>query len=240
MLSLFLLAIVPGAFALNAETLLIAAASDLATVERPLATAFRARTGHDLNFVLQSSGNLARQIANGAPYDVYLSANEMYVKELAASGDLAADSVRVYATGRLGLWSAKGDVRNLEQLLDPEILHVAIANPAYAPYGVAAREALRSQGLWEKLEPKIVYAENVRQSLQYAESRNADAVITSWTLVYDKGGIELPADWHNPIRQAGAVIARTDKAPIARQFLDFLTSPEGQTILSAHGLHAVE
>lgn len=229
-----------GTSSLRAETLLIAAASDLTSVERPLAAAFHAETGHDLNFVLQSSGNLARQIANGAPYDVYLSANEMYVKELAESGDLVADTVRVYAVGRLGLWSADGSIRSLEQLLEPEIRHVAIANPAHAPYGVAAREALESQGLWDKLEPKIVYAENVRQSFQYAESRNADAVITSWTLVYDKGGIELPADWHNPIRQAGAVITRSDKGPIARRFLDFLTSDEGQAILSAHGLHPGE
>jgi len=183
---------------------------------------------------------LAGQIANGAPYDVYLSANELYVKELVDSGDLVADSVRVYATGRLGLWSADGDVRSLEQLLDPEVRHVAIANPAHAPYGVAAREALESQRLWEKLEPKIVFGENVRQSYQYAESRNADAVITSWTLIYDKGGIELPAEWHNPIRQTGGIIRRTDKAELARQFLDFLTSAEGQAILSTHGLHAVE
>jgi len=138
------------------------------------------------------------------------------------------------------LWSADGEIQHLEQLLDPAILYVAIANPAHAPYGVAAREALLSQGLWEKLQPKIVLAENVRQSYQYAESRNADAVITSWTLVYDKGGIQLPPEWHNPIRQAGGIISRSDKANLAERFLEFLTSGEGQAILSAHGLQSAD
>lgn len=221
---------VPGA------EILVAAASDLASVEQGLGTAFEKATGDRLRFVLHSSGMLARQIQNGAPYDVYLSANEQYVKELVSSGDLVAGTVRLYALGRLGLWSKDGSVRRVEDLLSPEVLYVAIANPGHAPYGVAARRALESRGLWKSLKPKVVFAENVRQTFQYGDSGNADAIITSWTLVFDKGGVMLPAEWHAPIRQAGGVLKRSGQPEAARRFLEFLAGEQGQAVLVEHGL----
>lgn len=179
---------------------------------------------------------LARQIQNGAPYDVYLSANEQYVRELQGSGDLLTDTVHVYALGRLGLWSKKGAVRSLDDLRDPGIRNIAIANPAYAPYGVAAKQLLVKRGLWDTLQPKILFAENVRQTFQYGDSGNADAVITSWTLVRDKGGILLPVAWHSAIQQAGGVLKRSVNASAAREFMKFLLSPAGWEILRGHGL----
>jgi len=216
--------------------ILVAAASDLAPLERPLAAAFHSATSHSLRFTLGSSGMLARQIRYGAPYDVYLSANEQYVEELADSGHLLEDSRRVYARGRLALWSPQGSIGSLRDLLSPPVRHVAMANPAHAPYGVAARQALEHQRLWETLQPKIVFAENVRQAFQYAESGNADAVITSWTLLFDKGGILLPEQWHAPILQAGGVLKSSKQPALARRFLDFLTSPQGRAILLQYGL----
>ena len=179
---------------------------------------------------------LARQIENGAPYDVYLSANEVFVKQLADSGKVLRDSVTVYAYGRLGLWSRSGRIAKLTDLLDPSIRHVAIANPLHAPYGVAAREALRRQGLWDKLHGKLVYGENVQQTLQYAESGNADAAITAWSLVFDRGAVQLPAAWHDPIRQVGAAVAGRPNIASARRFLEFLTGPQGREILRKFGL----
>ncbi|HXN48016.1 MAG TPA: molybdate ABC transporter substrate-binding protein [Bryobacteraceae bacterium] len=216
--------------------MLIAAAADLAGIEQPVTEIFQRITGRKAKFVLGASGMLARQIEQGAPYDVFLSANERFVTDLAKSGRLQPDSVRIYAYGRLGLWSRDGAVKRLEQLRDRRVVHLAIANPATAPYGAAARQLLESAGLWSAVEGKVVYGENVRQALQFAESGNADAVITAWSLVFERGGILLPDSGHSPIRQAGAVVAGRPDEAAARRFLDLLGSEDGQRILAAHGL----
>ncbi len=186
-------------------------------------------------FTLASSGSLAHQIENGAPFDVFLSANDQYVKDLAGSGHVDPSTVIVYATGRLGLWSRDGSVKSLDDLTKPSVKHLAIPNPEHAPYGVAARQALEGRKLWTQIQPKIVYGENVSQALQFAESGNADAVITSWTLLKGRG-ILLPDSWHKPIRQAGAVVKSSRQPALAQEFLKFLASPEGRKILESGGL----
>ncbi len=216
--------------------LLIATAADLSSVQEPLSTAFRSATGCQTRIILGSSGMLAQQIRQGAPYDIYLSANETFVSELAASGHLLPDSVRTYALGRIALWSKTGAVRTLPDLAKPGVLHVAIANPAHAPYGVAARQALVHEGLWGVLERKIVYGENVRQAVQYAESGNADAAITAWSLVSDRGGVLLPDAWHTPIRQGGGIVKGTRHLVEARRFMEFLASPAAVQLLGKYGL----
>ena len=227
---------VPPAYPQAKPELLVAAAADLTSLQEPLARAFERTEGIRVRFTIGASGMLARQIDQGAPYDLFLSANESFVKDLAKSGKLVPDSVRVYALGRLGLWSKNGAVQKLDALTAPAILHVAIANPTTAPYGAAARETFERLGLWPHLEKKIVYGENVRQALQFAESGNADAVVTSWSLVYDKGGILLSDSTHKPIRQAGGIVAGRPEQAAARRFLDFLASPAGRKILTDHGL----
>ena len=218
----------------RAEDLIVAGASDLSPLTSALEQAFEKASHNKIRFTLASSGSLAHQIENGAPFDVFLSADERSVKELAAGGHLEPDVV-IYATGRLGLWSKDGLVRSLEDLKKPQVIHLAIANPDHAPYGIAARKALETQGLWREVQSKIVYGENVRQAMQFAESGNADAVITSWTLLIGRG-ILLPAEWHDPIRQAGGVVKASGQPATARQFLKFLLSAEGQTILQSGGL----
>ena len=216
--------------------MLVAAAADLAGIEQPVREAFARLAGVRVRFILGASGLLARQIEQGAPYDAFLSANERFVAELAKAGRLEPNSVRTYAYGRLGLWSRNGAVKRLEQLRETRFLHLAIANPAHAPYGMAARELLERGGLWQPLQPKVVYGENVREALQFAESGNADAAITAWSLVCDRGGILLPDSGHAPIRQAAGVVAGSPNAPAARRFLEFLSSDEGRRILEARGL----
>ena len=235
-------------FALNAPAqtprknndLLVAAAADLTAIEKPVTELFRKTNGRQAKFVLGASGLLARQIEQGAPYDVFLSANERFVEDLAKSGRLVPASVRVYAYGRLGLWSRDGAVTRLEQLRDRRIVHLAIANPASAPYGAAARQLLESSGLWSAIQSKVVYGENVRQALQFAESGNADAAITAWSLVFDRGGFLLPASGHAPIHQAGGVVAGRPDEAAAQRFLDLLASDEGRRVLAAHGLGVPE
>ncbi len=215
--------------------LLIAAAADLAALQDRLTEGFAQAHGRKAEMVFGSSGILARQIEQGAPYDVYLSANEGYVWSLAEAGKVDRDSIRVYATGRLGIWSRTGTILKLEDLTSELVLHVAAPNPAHAPYGVAAREALRNIGVWDDVEPKIVYGENVRQALQFAESGNAEAALTAWSLVVRNGGVLVPPELHPPIRQSGAVVRSTRHAALARKFIEFLTGPHGQRILTENG-----
>jgi molybdate transport system substrate-binding protein len=178
---------------------------------------------------------LARQIEQGAPYDVYLSANERFVADLAASGHLVPGTVRVYAVGRIALWSQEGVVRSLDGLDSARVRHVAIANPSHAPYGQAAKEALENKQLWRKLERKIVFGENVRQALQFAESGNADAAITAWSLVFASGGVLLPQVLHSPIRQGAGAVAGSRHPEWAARFLEFLTGPDAQKLLRQYG-----
>ena len=212
---------------LRADDLLIAAASDLAPIAPKLERAYKEK----IRFTLASSGSLKQQIENGAPFDVFLSASEQYVRDL---GGLVTDAT-VYANGRIALWSPNGSVTSLADLRKNAVTHLSIPNPQHAPYGVAAKEALESQGVWKDVEPKIIYGENVRQALQFAESGNVEAVITSWTLLIGKGTL-LPAEWHSPIRQTGAVVKSSRQPEAARRFLTFLTSPEAKKILKDGGL----
>jgi molybdate transport system substrate-binding protein len=215
-----------------AIVLLIAAAADLVPLEHDLAQAFEKKTGFRVRFTFGSSGMLARQIENGAPYDVYLSANASYVNELSESGHLARGTTRTYAFGRLGLFG----VKELRDLAGPKVRKVAIPNPKHAPYGVAAVETLRQAGLLAEVEPKIVYGENVRQTYEYARTGNTDAAITAWTLVKDAGGVLLPDSNHAPIEQRGGVVRSSGQAAAARAFLEFLGSVEGRAILTRYGL----
>jgi molybdate transport system substrate-binding protein len=217
--------------------LLVAAAADLSALEKPLTEVFSRRTGAKLRWTFGSSGMLARQIANGAPFDVYLAANESFVRDLAEAGRIEPASVVVYARGRLGLYSQSGHWKNLAALLQAR--HVAIANPAHAPYGAAARELLVAEGLWTQLEPRIVYGENVRQTLQFAESGNAEAALVAWSLVHRSGGILLP-ELHTPILQAAGVVARSTNLERARQLVAFLRSEEGLQVLTSGGFFPPE
>jgi molybdate transport system substrate-binding protein len=217
------------------HSLLVAAAADLQPLQSQLAAAFSRQSGLSVGFTFGASGSLAQQIEHGAPYDVYLSANELFVNRLADARLLIKDTVQVYARGRIGLWSKRSGIRGLADLVKPEVKHVAIANPQHAPYGAAAKAALQNQGLWDKLERKIVYGENVEQTLQFAQSGNADAAIVAWSLIINKGGIRLPAAWHPAITQTGGVVASSKNQEAARKFMAFLTAKEGKAVLREFG-----
>lgn len=220
----------------TSPNLIVAAAADLAPLESSIAAEMRDSFGIRLRFTLGSSGMLARQIEHGAPYDVYLAANEKFVEHLVAQRLVLPASVRRYAEGRLGLWSKDGKIRDLKQLTDYRVRHIAIANPAHAPYGVAAKQVLTNMGLWKQLENRIVYAENVRQAFEFAASGNAEVVITAWTLLHDRGGLLIDASWHQPVRQTGAVVASTKQPVAAQRLLDYLASARGKALLTRHGL----
>jgi molybdate transport system substrate-binding protein len=213
----------------------VAAAADLSPLTESLTEIYEAETGESVRFVIGSSGMLSRQVELGAPYDVFLSADAGYVEKLAQSGKIVPDTVRVYALGRLGLWSKVEGVREAKDLARTEIRRVAIANPEHAPYGKAAREYLRQAGVWKAVEPKVVYGENVRQATQFASSGNADALVSSWTMVRPMGGLLVPATAHPPIRQAGGMVAGSTRGAEARRFLELLNGQRARALFQEHG-----
>ncbi|MDZ7639224.1 MAG: molybdate ABC transporter substrate-binding protein [Bryobacterales bacterium] len=218
----------------------MAAAADLSPLTEKISSLYEEESGQAVRFVVGSSGLLARQIEQGAPFDVYLSANARYVEDLMRKGKVAPDSVSVYALGRLGIWWKGGEIREAKELLRPGIRAIAIANPAHAPYGEAARDYLQRAGVWNQVEAKLVFGENVRQAAQFTASGNADALVSSWTLVRPMKGSLVPSDAHAPIRQAGGVVAASSRAGEARRFLQILGKPAARALFQEHGFDLPE
>jgi molybdate transport system substrate-binding protein len=220
--------------------LTVAAAADLQFAFTEIGALFEQETGHKVVFVFGSTGQLAQQIENGAPYDLFASANISFVDDLAKKNLVLPDSVALYARGRIVLAVNKASgarAATLDDLLSDEIAHIAIANPEHAPYGVAAMEALKSVGLWEQLQPKLVYGENVRQALQFIQTGDAEAGIVALSVanVPEIGWTVIDAELHNPLDQALAVVASSAHQDVARQFAEFINSPSGRPIMQKYG-----
>ncbi len=212
-----LLALFLASSSAHCATLTVAAASDLTNLEPELAAAF-SKEG-EVRFVTAASGVLSQQIENGAPYDVFLSANAQFVDRLASNGKVVPSSVLTYAVGRVGVLWRDGKSHSLSDLSQKWVRFVALPNPKLAPYGVAAVQALQHAGVWEFVSQKAVYGENVRQTLQMFESGNADAVLTSDSLLQGKSAQVIPADWHQPVVQkAGIVASSSNQARSAEAF----------------------
>jgi molybdate transport system substrate-binding protein len=221
-------------------TLTVSAAADLALALDELGPLFTAETGVPVVVNLGSSGQLAQQIEHSAPVDVFFSANRRYVDELVEKGIVGPGDTALYGVGRITLWTRADSgvrVEALSDLTDPGVKRIAIANPDHAPYGMAAREALQSAGLWDALQPKIVMAENVLQALQFAASGNADVALVARSLSVQGDGrwTLVPAELHQPIEQTLAVISRSAHAEWGRRFADFVNGPLGRPILDSYG-----
>jgi molybdate transport system substrate-binding protein len=218
------------------DTITVAAAADLTDVEQPLAAAFaRAQPGNWIRFVTGSSGMLAQQIENSAPYDVFLSANAQFVDRLSSAGKILSGSVHIYAVGRVAVLWRDGKPHALSDLRKSWVRFVALPNPQLAPYGVAAEQSIRHAGIWDTVRPKIVFGENVRQTLQLFDSGNADAVLTSDSLVQTRGAQVIPDDWHAPIEQKCGIVATSARKELSRRFVRFLLGPTSQAILAQFG-----
>lgn len=223
-----------------AERLSVAAASDMTFALREIAEGFKKETGVDVTVAFGSTGMLARQITRGAPFDVFLAADLGTVEDMGRSGYIIPGTVTTYAWGRLVLTSSRAsslDLVTLKDLLKSEVKSVAIANPAHAPYGRAAVEALMSAGIYEKVKGKLVYGENVRQALQFVQTGNAEAGIIALSIanVPEITYTEIPQSLYGPIVQAAGVVgsARNEKA--ARDFIGYLKSIEARLKLKKYG-----
>ena len=232
---LLLLLPLPAAVLAQQAPLRVAAAADLATCMAKI----NAASGVEATSTLGASGSFYAQIRNGAPFDVFLSADTDYPRALADAGLAEAASLFVYAHGRLVLWSAAPGTKldaGLNALTDPSIRRIAIANPDLAPYGKAARSALQRAGLWDQLQGKLVFGDNVAQTMQFIESGNAQAgLVSSAHLVGRSNGWALPAGSY-PLIEQGAILTRRGAAhPQGAAYLRFLRSDRGRGVLAECG-----
>lgn len=228
-----------------APTLTVAAASDLQAALPVIASQFEKDTGHKVTLTFGSSGNFFTQIQNGAPFDVFLSADIDYPRRLERAGIAERGTLYEYATGRLVLWTRSDsgvDVRRgLTMLVEAGVRKIAIANPAHAPYGRAAVAALRHVGVYDRVQPKFVLGENISQAAQFAQSGNAEVGVLALSLALapalQRAGsyVEIPANFHAPIEQAAVVLSTSSQKGLARRFLAALKAPEAVRILQSYG-----
>jgi len=227
----------------SAEKITIAAAADLKFAMEEIVTGFnKSHPSATVQVVYGSSGKFLTQILQGAPYDLYFSADIAYPQELVRQG-MAASTVKPYGVGRIVLWSAEQDATkmSLATLADPKISRIAIANPKHAPYGKRAEEALRSSGLWGKVQQKLVFGENISQTAQYVQSGNAQVGIIALSLVLNpelsgKGGYYLiPDTMHNPLEQGYIITKRGADNPLAKVFADYMGSKTARAVMTRYG-----
>ncbi|WP_442846380.1 molybdate ABC transporter substrate-binding protein [Leeuwenhoekiella sp. H156] len=224
------------------QTLRLATAANMQFAMKALAADFEARTGIVSDLVISSSGKLTAQIKEGAPYDVFVSADMAYPQAVYEAG-FAIDKPKIYAFGKLVLWSYKADKTPvLSTLITDSVQHIALANPQTAPYGSAAVSVLKRSGIYEQVEPKLVYGESIAQTNQFITSGAAEMGFTALAVVKSEAQnaqgkyLLLDESLYEPIAQAAVVIKREKgNTEAARAFYTYLFSPEAQKILKDFG-----
>ena len=223
----------------------VAAAADLKFAMAELASQFEKQSGAKLDITYGSSGNFLTQIENGAPIDLFFSADSEYPKKLEAAGLAEPGTLREYAVGHLVIWTPNDSGINAakdgwKSLLDQRVKKIAIANPEHAPYGRAAVAALKKAGIYQQVKDKLVYGENISQTAEFVQSGNAQAGIVALSLAVSpamKNGNrwEIPANNYPPIKQAVVLLEASSNKDAARGFLEFVSGPQGRQILERFG-----
>jgi molybdate transport system substrate-binding protein len=218
----------------------VAAAANLSDAFNELAKQFTARTGIRVVYSYGATAELAKQIENGAPFDLFAAADVEHIDRLNRQGLLVPGTAALYARGRLVLWTpptSRVQLNSIEEVRRAEVERIAIAKPDVAPYGRAALETLRALNLWNDVESKIIYGQNVTQARQYAATGNAEVAFIPRSLVRAGEGqsIEVDERLHQPINQSLAVIKASGKQEPARLFTQYVLGPEGQALLKRYG-----
>ena len=229
----------------GAAEIKVAAAADLTFAFKDVADRFQKQTGNTIKLSYGSSGNFFAQIQNGAPFDLFFSADVGYPKKLEAAGLIEPGTIYEYASGKIVIWvpnASKLDLSGgLATLLDPGIRKIAIANPEHAPYGVAAVAAMRHAEVYDKIKGKLVLGENISQAAQFVQSGNADAGILALSLALapamKNAGryVEIPAGDYPPLVQAGVILKSSRNKELATQFLKFLREPGTVALMEQYG-----
>ena len=222
------------------QDLTIAAASNLTDAFAEIGPLFTSKTGIQVVFSFGATADLARQIENGAPFDVFAAADTEHIEQLETEGLMTPGSRAIYARGRLVMWLPPGSqlrVARIQDITAKPFERIAIPKPDVAPYGRAAVESLQALGIWKDIEGKVVYAQNVSQARQYVATGNAEVAFIPLALVKPGEGsyLEVSDELHRPIDQALGIIRESTKQKAARQFVDFLLSAEGRELLAKNG-----
>jgi molybdate transport system substrate-binding protein len=228
-----------------AQEITVAAAADLQFAMQDIAEQFQKETGKNVKLIFGSSGSFFQQIQNGAPFDIFFSADLNYPKKLEAAGLTEPGSFYQYAKGRIVIWVSKDsalDVSSgLKSLLNPSIKKIAVANPQHAPYGQAAVAAMQKEGIYDKVKDKFVLGENISQTASFVVSGSADVGIVALSLALspsmrDKGRyVEIPTDEYPPIEQAGVILNSSKNKEVAKQFLSFIKTTTVADTLRRYG-----
>jgi molybdate transport system substrate-binding protein len=228
-----------------AQEITLAAAADLQFAFPDVTARFQKDTGKRVKLIFGSSGNFFTQIQNGAPFDLFFSADIDYPRKLEAAGLAEPGTLYEYATGKIVLWvpsESKLDLsRGLKVLLDPGIKKIAIANPQHAPYGRAAVAALQREGIYDKVAEKFVLGENISQTASFVASGSAGIGIVALSLarapgMKEKGRyVEIPGDEYPAIQQAAVILKSSKQKETARQFLDYLKTAVMLDLLKTYG-----
>lgn len=218
----------------------VAAAANLTDAFVEVGNQFTAETGVRVVYSFGATADLAKQIENGAPFDLFAAADVEHVDKLDIERLLTPGTRALYARGRLVLWTPMGgniNITRIEDITRGEVNRIAIAKPDVSPYGKATVEALRAMNLWQQIEPKVVYAQNVSMARQYASSGNAEVAFLPLALVKQNDGkfIEVDEHLHQPLDQALGVVRASGKQDAARRFAEFVLSDKGQRILEQFG-----
>jgi molybdate transport system substrate-binding protein len=231
-------------FAQEAEVR-VAAAADLQFAMVDLGQQYKNQSGNTVNVTYGSSGNFFSQILNGAPFDLFFSADVDYPRQLVIANLANPATFYKYALGRIVIWVPPGSKIDVAQqkwsaLLDPSVQKIAIANPEHAPYGRAAVAAMHKAGVYEKVKAKLVLGENISQAAQFVQSGNAQIGIVALSLALSpamKSGErwEIPADAHPPIEQGAILLSNAKNKDAARAFLEFLKSESAVATLAKYG-----
>lgn len=232
---LFMLLMV--SFGCKADEIRVAAAANFYHTLNKIVDRFEAETEHKVTIIRGSTGKLYAQIINGAPYDLFLSADSVRAEKLVIKKRAEPDDISIYAIGQLVLWKPDSDSSQMlrEQLYSGEFKKLAIANPKTAPYGGAAIEALKSLEIYAEVKSKLVYAENIAQALQYVQSGAADLGLLARSHVNDDIYWQVDTYFHKPIQQKMLVLKNSKNLDLSRQFFNFIKSPEIKKLIENDG-----
>jgi molybdate transport system substrate-binding protein len=228
-----------------AQSITVAAAADLQSAMQDVAAGFQKETGKEVKLIYGSSGNFFQQIQNGAPFDMFFSANLDYPKKLESAGLIVSGSYYPYATGKIAVWVPNDSKINidsgLKSLFDPAVKKIAVANPQHAPYGQAAVAAMQSEGVYEKVKDKLVLGENISQTASFVVSGAADVGVVALSLALspnmkEKGRYaEIPATEYPPIAQACVILNSSRDKETAKQFLAYIKTAAVADTLKRYG-----
>lgn len=229
----------------RAEEVAVAAAADLKFAMTDVAARYEKQTGNKVNVTYGSSGNFFSQIQNGAPFDLFFSADIEYARKLEAAGLSEPGSLYLYAIGRIVIWAPPDSPLDASQLgwktlLDERVRKIAIANPEHAPYGRAAVAAMQKAGVYEQVKSKLVFGDNISQTAQFVQSGSAQAGIVALSLAIssamkDGKRWDIPEDLHPLIEQAAILMKNAKSKDAARSFLEFVKSDAGRATLARYG-----